>query len=167
MREAFEVGVQPRFVTYAFGSVWVSNYFDGGVMRLDPATGEVLAQVETAQGPQVMLEAMGSLWVSCTDADVVQRIDPATNEIVAEVATPVAPDGLAYAPFIVWVATEGGPQIAGIDTSTDEILATAEVGEEGFINANQLMVFEANSLWLPILGRGVVLRVTPPASTVE
>ena len=35
------------------------------------------------------------------------------------------------------------------------------------INANQVMVFEWTSLWLPILDRGVVLRVTPLARIVE
>jgi hypothetical protein len=29
------------------------------------------------------------------------------------------------------------------------------------------MVFESGSLWLPILGRDVVLRVQPPAHIIE
>jgi hypothetical protein len=69
----------------------------------------------------------------------VQVIDLASNELVEEVQTPVAPDGLALSGQTVWVATELGQQ----------------------------MVFTDGSLWLPILERGVVLRVTPPFSTVE
>ncbi len=129
----------------------------------------MIAEIEVAQGPQIMIEAAGSLWVSCTDADVVQRIDPATHEVVAEIATPVAPDGLApdAGGFIVWVATEIGPELVGIDVATNEVLAAGQVADEGAINANQLIVFESNALWLPILGDGIVLRVTPLATTVE
>jgi hypothetical protein len=40
------------------------------------------------------------------------------------------------------------------------------VADEGFITANQVMVLDSGSLWLPVLGRGVVLRVLPPVSQV-
>jgi hypothetical protein len=39
----------------------------------------------------------------------------------------------------------------------------AEIADEAFVDANQVMVFEAGSLWLPILGRDVVPRVPSPA----
>jgi hypothetical protein len=47
------------------------------------------------------------------------------------------------------------------------VLGVWEVAQERAINANQVMVFDGNSLWLPILGRGVVLRVPPQATIVE
>ena len=102
--------------------------------------------------------------MSCTDADQVQAIDPSTNEVVATVETPVTPDGLAFDGSTLWVATEIGPELAGIDPSTKEIVATATVSDHGLINANQVMVFEDGSLWLPILDDGVVLRVAPPTT---
>jgi YVTN family beta-propeller protein len=114
-----------------------------------------------------MMDAFDLLWVSATDADAVQAIDPTTNEVVATVDTPTAPDGLAFDGNILWVATEIGPELVGIDLGTHEILAEATVADHGLINANQLMVFEDQSLWLPILDDGVVLRVAPPATTVE
>ena len=111
-----------------------------------------------------MAEAGGLLWVSCTDVDHVQAIDPATNEVVATVETSVTPDGLAFDGTTLWVATEIGPELTGIDPSTQEVVATATVSDHGLINANQVMVFEDGSLWLPILDDGVVLRVTPPTT---
>jgi len=98
---------------------------------------------------------------------VVQRIDTATNEVVAEVATPVAPDGLAFDGSIVWAATEIGPQLAGIDPATNQLFATSDIAGHGLIAANQVMAFDADSLWLPILEDDVVLRVRPPAAVVE
>lgn len=97
-----------------------------------------------------------------------QRIDPSTNEVIATVETPIAPDGLAADDFTVFVATENGPRLAAIDpVDNNLLLPEAKVGDEGFISANQVMVYESGSLWLPILGRGVVLRVRRPVVTVE
>ena len=114
-----------------------------------------------------MAEAGGLLWVSTTDVDAVQAIDPQTNEIVATVDTPVAPDGLAFDGSILWVATEIGPELVGIDVATQQVVAESTVADHGLINANQVMAFEDGSLWLPILDDGVVLRVTPSATTAE
>ena len=111
-----------------------------------------------------MAEAGGLLWVSCTDTDTVNAIDPATGEVVATVETAVTPDGLAFDGTTLWVATEIGPELAGIDPSTQQAVATATIADHGLINANQVMVFEDGSLWLPILDDGAVLRVTPPAT---
>jgi hypothetical protein len=112
-----------------------------------------------------MLEAGGSLWVSCTDVGLVQRIDPSTNEVIAEVGPMIAPDGLATDGTFVFVATENGPSLATIDIASDALVVPeTPVAEEGFITANQVLVLDSGSLWLPILGRGAVLRVTPPVS---
>ena len=164
MGKPIDVGSQPRFVTAAFDGVWVSSYFDGTVTRIDPRTDKAVAEVTTDQGPQIMAEAGGLLWVSCTDTDTVQAIDPETNEVVATVDTPIAPDGLAFDGTTLWVATELGPELAGIDPATHEIVAHVVVAEHGLINANQVMVFEEGSLWLPILDDRTVLRISPPAT---
>jgi hypothetical protein len=47
------------------------------------------------------------------------------------------------------------------------ILPETPVADEGFINANQVMVLDSGFLWLPILGRGVVLRVQVPVVEAE
>ena len=75
---------------------------------------------------------------------------------------------LSYPPFghlirVVCSSTEAGPELAGIDPASQEVVTTVVVADEGVINANQVMVFEEGSLWLPILGQGTVLRVEPPA----
>jgi hypothetical protein len=41
------------------------------------------------------------------------------------------------------------------------------VADQGLINANQVMIFDGGSLWLPVLDEGVVLRMIPPATEVE
>ena len=143
--------------------MWVSNYLDSTITRIDPVTEKVLAEIDLQPGPQIMLEVAGSIWVSCTDFGAVQRIDPATNEVSEPITTPIAPDGLAFDGATLWVATENGPQLAAIDPGSAEVTGTWTVADEGFITANQVMAFDSGSLWLPIFGRAELLRVAPPA----
>ena len=107
-----EVGLEPRFVTVAFGSAWVSNYVDSTLSRIDLGTGEVVAEIATEFGPQVMVEAGDGLWVSSVDTDTVQRIDAATNEPDPPITTEALPDGLLAHAGALWVATDLGPTSA-------------------------------------------------------
>jgi hypothetical protein len=92
-------------------------------------------------------------------------VRPYSRAVVAEVSTPLMPDGLAFDGQTVWLATERGPQLAGIEALGEA--TPYRVADEGLINANQVMVFAYGSLRLPILERGVVLRVARPFVTVE
>jgi hypothetical protein len=88
--------------------------------------------------------------------------------VVAEVGPMIAPDGLATDGTFVFVATENGPSLAAIEIVDDNLVfPETPVADEGFITANQVMVFDSGSLWLPILGRGIVLRVRQPVTEVE
>jgi hypothetical protein len=79
----------------------------------------------------------------------------------------IAPDGLATDGTFVFVATENGPSLAAIEILDNNLVfPETPVADEGFITANQVMVLDSGSLWLPVLGRGVVLRVLPPVSQV-
>ena len=88
------VGDEPRFATFAFGSVWVSNYAGSSVSRIDPSKAKVIATVAVDFGGQVLTSFDGTVWISSTDYDTVQRIDPAKNEVVVTIDTESHPDGM-------------------------------------------------------------------------
>lgn len=99
------VGLEPRFVTVAFGSVWVSNHLDSTIARIDPA-GKVPTGIPTEFGPQVMAEADGGLWVSSVHSDSVQRIDPESDEPGPPIETEPFPDGLVFHDRSLWIAPD-------------------------------------------------------------
>jgi streptogramin lyase len=140
-----------------------STYLDSTITRLDPATGEVVAQIATEFGPQVMAEAAGSIWVSSVDSDAVQRVDPATNEPDPPITTEALPDGLLEHAGSLWIATDLGPILQRLDPSTGEITGTWVVSDQGAINANQLFVEAGGAFWFPLLDGGEVVKVTIPS----
>jgi YVTN family beta-propeller protein len=109
------VGSQPLAAQPGFGSMWVSNGFDGTVTRIDPRDNTVLRTIKVGPGPYQIAPAGGGVWVATQDAAV--KIDPATNQVVARAAYPhpphtqtpttagVALDANAHG---VWVSTAYG-----------------------------------------------------------
>lgn len=64
------------------GAIWITTGGDGRVLRIDPSTLLVTAEIDVLEGPVTGLAmSTDAVWASAT-SDLV-RIDPLTNEIVA------------------------------------------------------------------------------------
>ena len=83
------IGSAPEGVVAAAGAIWVAEHHGGGVARIDPASGQVIAQVKAglagSSGPQGLAYGAGSLWASDPNESQVVRIDPTTNRVVATI----------------------------------------------------------------------------------
>lgn len=166
------VGDFPNAVAFGEGSVWVSvpnndGFFGGEILRIDPATHEIVARIpvdaipiwETGGGGLAV--GAGSVWVAAAvDAaggsnspgggldGVLIRIDPATNEAAA--TTPlggVEGADVAVADSGVWVLifdTWETMSVLRLDPSTDQVVATIPVpgiwGQEIFATEDGVFV---------------------------
>jgi glutamine cyclotransferase len=113
-------------IVAGFGSMWVeaSGGGDGRVLRLDPATGAVLAAIDvpaTGDGGPNLAVGEGSVWVALTDYEEggavrgrLVRIDPATNQITGEIVVGRSAAGVAAGFGAVWV-TDGLGTLYRID----------------------------------------------------
>jgi YVTN family beta-propeller protein len=78
-------GLGPSGVLVAPGAVWVALSREDSVIRIDPASGAVVAKVPTGSRPLAMVELAGSLWVRNEKSSSVTRIDETTNKVLATV----------------------------------------------------------------------------------
>ena len=76
---------EPLAIADGFGSIWVAT--DLGVSRIDPATGEIVAQVGVGGVASVATGPAG-VFISSYADDRVARIDPSTNQIVWSTPVP-------------------------------------------------------------------------------
>lgn len=81
MRGTIDVGDEPRFATFAFGSLWVSNYLGSSVSRIDPGSDQVVATIDTDLAPDGLLPVDGAMWVASDIGPRLTRIDPATDAV--------------------------------------------------------------------------------------
>lgn len=149
-------------MTAAFGDVWVSNYFDTSVSRIDPARGKVISTIEVELGGQVMAVVGGCLWISAVDTNVVQCIDPSTERVETFDEIGDYPDGLLALDGLLWIASDLGPELRRLDPASGEVTGPWIVGEQGVLNANQLVVEEGDALWMPLFDSAEVVQLAIP-----
>ena len=67
------------------GYLWVSNFSDATIARVDPATNRVTARIKV--GPQPCGVAVGAdaLWIDGYGTGNVERVDPQTKRVVARI----------------------------------------------------------------------------------
>ena len=147
-----EVGLEPRFVAVAFDSVWVSNYLDSTITRLDPATGEVVAEIDDGvraagdgEAGERHVGLLGRQRLRPADRSGDERAGPADHDRGAPGRAP----GARRAPCGSR-PTSGRSSSAWIP-ATGEITGTWVVSDQGAINANQLVVEAGGAFWFPLL----------------
>ncbi len=132
-------------VAYGEGSVWVAQRsapsFGGSILRVDPATNEVVATILVDTVPQWetggggLTVANGSVWAAgpiatqsgSSEAAVVQ-IDPATNFVVDTIRlgglfaddVAVGPDGSIW---VLMRTDAGDPEVVELDPTTHAVIA--------------------------------------------
>jgi YVTN family beta-propeller protein len=127
-RVHIRVGRGPKDVTYASGSLWVTNFDDNTVSRVDPAAARVVATVAVGQGPITALATDDGIWIANYVGGSVSRIDPATNTVSVTVPTGGKPVGLTAEGGVLWVFQQADPTATLIDTRTAKRVATVATG---------------------------------------
>jgi YVTN family beta-propeller protein len=81
----------------------------GSVVRIDPATGDVVATIPVGTDPRAIIVAQGSVWVADGDGKTVERLSPATNDVLASLPVDNAPNALVGGSSGLWVVTGDAP----------------------------------------------------------
>ncbi len=149
-------------------AVWVYNPETGDLLRVDPATNQVVASISVGQDCRVgcgnIAIGQGAVWVTTGPTSQVVRIDPQTNKVIATI--PISPDqgvDVYTTPGAVWVTDFYANTIFRIDPQTNSIVAT--LGNHPGANG---VVLSAGSLWLcdAHADKGLV-RLNPASMQVE
>jgi YVTN family beta-propeller protein len=113
------------------GALWVSDFDNNVVYRLDPATGKRIATIATPAGPLSVLVVDGAVWVANHHAGSVSRIDPATNEVVKTISVgPAGPGGPGFPAAVahsLWVGFGFQSTVVHVDTQNNTVIATVNL----------------------------------------
>lgn len=78
------------------------------VIRIDPQSAKVVADVRGVQSPIGLALASGSLWVADLDAKSVVRVDPVSNRVTGRLSVGGVPIGLADGYGSLWLGDATG-----------------------------------------------------------
>jgi len=166
------VGKSPSGVAIAPNGVWVTNWLDNTLTRIDPATSKVLQTLPLTltgyAGPEAIAFGDGSLWVTTTDFDdsgnplagSLERVNPATGQQQATIPIGKGAYDVEVSPGAVWVPLSDDNSVLRVDTATNAVAATIPVpgGPLG-------VAIGAGSLWVSSAD-GKVARIDPATNSI-
>ncbi len=117
------IGGQPVGLAFAYGSVWVTAAGSNEVMRIEPATGDIVGQVRVGDTPLRLVATPHGIWVSEFRAGTVALLD-AAGTVAARVPVGAQPEGLATDGTHLWVVLQKDSQLVELDAATGSTLGT-------------------------------------------
>ncbi len=146
--------------------LWVTDFEHDTILRIDRATGVILATITGIDGPTGVAVGEGGVWVVANGSGRLVRIDPATSAIAAHVINIGRAHKVAVGFGGVWTANGRGSRVSRVDPATNEVVATIPLPGSGFdIEA------VGDSMWVtsgpdPDCSSSVLSRIDPSTNAI-
>lgn len=117
----------------AHGSIWLSNGETGVVSRLDPDTGEIIAEIQANPDPgstrydQSLVADDSFVWATGVD-DTLVKIDPATNTVVERIDIGTLVYRMQVHGGDIWITGLDQNNVLRVDATTGEVTFEAPIG---------------------------------------
>jgi serine/threonine protein kinase len=158
----YAAGDEPGALAWDGRSLWVANHAANTVMKLEPASGRILATYPVGDKPVALAWDGAGLWVANhgwvdNDHSTLMRLDPADGRVLATYRLPGQPMNLALDGTHVWV-TETWP------TYVVRKLRAVDGEDLGGFTAGGTprdVVHDGESLWVSNGGLGSLTKLRP------
>ena len=146
-------GTAPCGILVAAGKVWVSNYGDGTLVTIDPATHAVSAPVKVGVSPCGLAYGAGSVWVENYGDNTLTRVDASTGSVQSTVKVGGAPYDVTFADGAAWVTDYTDGTVSRIDAATGS-RTVVKVGDTPVGIAHT-----PGAVWVPLPSSGRLARI--------
>jgi virginiamycin B lyase len=142
-------------LAYGWGSVWVPSCGAHKLLRLDEATGKVMAEIpaDPANSEGGIAVGAGSVWLVVKPSTLI-RVDAKKNVVVATLELPSESEDPVFGEGYLWVTSFGHDQLLKVDPKTNEVVDTIAVGPKP-----RFLTVGAGAVWTLNQGDGSISRV--------
>jgi streptogramin lyase len=151
----------PSGVAVGAGSVWTGRNDRQAVLRLDPASGRVVATIPVGFHVFNLAADATSVWVVSFEDNMVVRIDPATNAVTVRQPLLHAPSGVVVTEGSAWISRSGNATVVRLDATTGALQAEIPVGRRPLP-----LTVGAGSIWVRCEQDSTVSRIDPSTNRV-
>jgi YVTN family beta-propeller protein len=113
------LGQQPCGIVATPTRIWVSNYGDGTLQWIDPATNRHGPTVAVGASPCGLAVGAGSVWVENYGSNDVTRVDTSSGAVQATIDVGSAPYDVTFAAGAAWVTDYSDGTVSRIDAATN------------------------------------------------
>jgi YVTN family beta-propeller protein len=156
------VGGRPWSIAVGEGAVWVANYDERSLARIDPSSGD-LTRTQLELTPTGVAVGAGSVWVAHGILGSVSRlgVDGSPVATIDGAASRSSGGSIAVGEGAVWFASASG-EVAKIDPATNRVLFPT--GISGSLPSAVATGFDA--VWVTNAGDNNVVRINPRTNGV-
>jgi YVTN family beta-propeller protein len=152
-------------LAFASGSLWVANYDQRQVVRVEPDA-DPTAIISVRASPSAIVVAQDAVWVAArtqSGGGLVTRIDTGANQIGQSIPLRHPPTGLAITQDggRVWVATAADRTVHRIDTDAGRVVKRIELPE-----APDKAAYGDGAVWVTSTKADAVMRIDADTSEV-
>jgi streptogramin lyase len=140
----------PSAVSASIDSVWALTDEKTTLMRIDPDSNEVVAEMRVPSGCSGLEFGENTLWVACPSEDLILRIDPATNLIQQRIPVSGEPTALAIGAGGVWAYCRKTGEVARVDPRVNRVVKVIDLGVPNSTRASITAGY--GSVWLSLPG---------------
>jgi virginiamycin B lyase len=156
---ATQIGSPTYGLAAGGGSVWVGGLGSGDVIRIDPATGNVLKRVTVGARVFNLAAAPGAVWAVDNALSTAVRVDTKTAKVTARVPVGFQPYDIEWGFGSAWVANAGEGTVWRI--SNGKVVKKIKVGAE----PNGLTAYRG-AVWVSDHTLGKVVRIDPRTNRI-
>ncbi len=143
-------------------AVWMLTDMKGVLVRIDPETNTVAAEIEVAPGSVAPVWADGAVWVSSPEKGVVTRVDPKTNTVTDTIPVGPGPRFITAGAGSVWTLNQGDGTVSRVDTKSRKVVANIECGIPG---SGGEIAFGDGAVWATVF-QIPVTKIDPATNSV-
>ncbi len=165
---AVPVGAHPNGLAIGDGAVWVTNFSDQTLSRIDLASRKVTAAPSIGGQPTGVTLGAGAVWITTrfglTSGENGSVVRFSTGQVTREPFIPVGNgvEAIAFGADAVWVADELREVVLEIDPATNVVLREVPVGR-----SPGAIAVGAGSIWVTSVLDRTVWRIDPITYTVQ
>ena len=150
-------------LAYGFGSLWVPSCGAHSLVRVDPKTGKIQAEIAAAPADSEggITIGAGSVWMATDKKRMLARVDPQTNKVVAEIAIPSGSFAPAFADGAVWITSTEHNLLTRVDLQMNKVVISIPIGPQP-----RFLTVGAGSVWTLNQGDGTISRVDTKTNKV-
>jgi YVTN family beta-propeller protein len=154
-----DVGVWTYGLASGGGSLWAGSLTSGDVLRIDPASGKVVARVSAGARIFNLAAAPGAVWAVGNVSDTVTRIDTHTGKVTKTVPVGLQPYDVEWGFGSVWVSNAGDGTVWRI--TNGRVVKKIAVGAE----PNGLTAYRG-AIWVGDHTAGKLVRIDPATNRI-
>jgi streptogramin lyase len=146
----------PLRVAATAGSVWVTSFGAGQLVRVAAPSGRVSARVAVGKGAEGVAAGLGSIWVVAQDDGRLVRVDPNSAKVAGHADVGIGARLVTTGLGAVWVSQFQDGQVLKVDPTSLAVTRSATL-----CHGPQGLVTTSDAVWVTCTADDVALRLNP------